>query len=196
MFYHFASKRYAALRPIALQRDKQKRINELLQNGATPEGLESYIHEVYFFLGTPTVAQIKRMQRAGFWRWNMNQMYIYTVDPSRIKGVTSVRITSTPQQRDYDNLHWDVFIKSGQSRRMYFDARDKYLLETYGIKPEMTIKEFVDHPLLSDWSDFDKHFEYNLAHGYKDQYASYIPHVAVSVTLPIAPKAINKVTIT
>ena len=43
----------------------------------------------------------------------------------------------------------------------------------------------LDKNLVKNWKDNDKHFKINARYGNKNQYASYIPHIQISVEKPL-----------
>lgn len=208
--YHISNSLYKDLRPLKLQQNGLLKIQEMMSKGYSREYLNVYGLEVNFFFNPISKEHIEKMILNGFNNWNLSEFYLYTIDLTKLKDMNYnyVSVSSTKQQRDYDDANWSTFEKryehyydSGDMvnwvkyKTKYVNDRDKYLLDKFNIKKKMTIDELIKHPLLSDWLDFDKHFKYNLKHGNKKQYASYIPHVQFSVNEPIDYIKVEKIKI-
>lgn len=200
--YHISNQRYKDLRPLILQPHADRRIKELTNKGVSRQSLDDYIREVNFMLGKPTRSQIQTMVKAGFKNWGTRSTFVYGLDIRSIVNPLYVRVTSTPESTKYDTEHWDKFYDSikdltgeqlSNARREYIANREHYLFKKYGIKTRMTVMELINHPLLQSWPDWDTHFNYNLRHGNKDQYASHIPHIQVAVETPIAYSTIQEI---
>ena len=207
LIYHIAGKKFQDLRPLKLQTKGKERIEQMRRDSYSEDYLQEYITEINFFFGKPTLEQKERMVAEGFVNWNSKDTYVHTVNTDDIKRLNYnyVKITSTPQQREYDNLYWDDFIKKykdvfnngsneewGEVKQKYLDKREEYLLKRYGIKEKMDLNELTSHKQLSSWNNFNEHFEFNLKHGNKEQYASYIPHIQLSVSKPLIPLEVIK----
>lgn len=209
--YHISNSLYKDLRPLKLQQNGLIKIQEMMSKGYSKEYVDIYGLEVNFFFNPITKEHIEKMILNGFSNWNLSEFYLYTIDLNKLKDMNYnyISVTSTKQQRDYDDANWSVFEKKYghyydvgdmvnwvKYKTIYATNRDKYLLDKFNIKKEMMLDELVKHPLLSDWIDFDKHFNYNLKYGNKKQYASYIPHIQFSVNEPIDYIKVEKIKIT
>lgn len=197
--YHISGNKYKDLRPLKLQPDGNRRMKELLERGVS----ESYFKEINFFLGKPTKDQINLAVKEGFKNWDLPRFYIYQVDLRNLKHLNYISITSTPQHSQYIEVYWDKFYEENKhlpggefskAKFKWLEGRDKYLDKHYDIRPRMGIDEIVGNPNYDDWCDFDKWFDYNLRHGDKKQYASYIPHLQVSVDRAIKYDRVEEIT--
>ena len=108
-----------------------------------------------------------------------------------------IYLTSTPEQIEYDNKHWDKFYKrynigslkvnedaDRERMRGYKRERDLYL-ENLGVLRIPTIG-FMENPYIQNLiEDYDDFVKYNIKHGYRSQYASYIPHVHTQLVNPL-----------
>ena len=208
--YHISNNLYKDLRPLKLQDNGLIKIQEMMSKGYSKEYIDKYGLEVNFFFNPITKEHIEKMILNGFTNWNLSEFYLYTIDLHKLKDINYnyISVTSTKQQRDYDDANWSAFEKKYEHyydagdmvnwikyKTIYATNRDKYLLDKFNIKKEMVIDELIKHPLLSDWLNFDKYFNYNLKHGNKKQYASYIPHIQFSVSEPIEYIKVEKIKI-
>lgn len=200
LLYHISDSQYSELKQFQLQPNGIDKLEELRKLGMSEDYLKEYIHEVNFFFEQPTLEQKNLMVKNGFKNWDTEDTFIHVVDTSTIK-YNYITIASTPEERSYDLVHWNDFLKRTKhltdkeyfvERDLYKKERDSYLEKYFGIKPKMTMEELEKHKLLSKWSDFKEHFLHNLRYGNKEQYQSFIPHVQISVNEPIKVKDIIK----
>ena len=70
----------------------------------------------------------------------------------------------------------------------YIQRRREHLLKRYGIPFNADIDSFVKHKQWKHWAS-PEHLEYNLTHGDKDQYATYIPHLTIELSEPAKYKS-------
>ena len=200
--YHLSNNLYKDIRPLAFQTGGTKHLNKMRKQGYN--NVEKYSFEVNLFLKPFTLKHINQMVEAGFNNWKMDEAYLYTIDLDRLMvdvDYKYIAVTSTPQQTEYDNKHWDAFSKKNEKLsdkdwraavKEYKERREFYLANRYGIKEFKTVEEFKRNPNLRSWMDFDKQFEYNLEHGNKRQYASYITHIQIGALQPLIPTDVNK----
>ena len=73
-----------------------------------------------------------------------------------------------------------------KQKEEYFNNRQNYL-NTLGIEKQMNFEQLsnLDKNMVKNWKDNDKHFKINARYGNKNQYASYIPHIQISVEKPL-----------
>jgi hypothetical protein len=215
--YHVANtNKYKDIRPLAFQKDGKNRVKELLGKGYSVSYLDDYSKEINAFLGPVKMKDINGLINAGFNVWSnlKNNAYLYRInlnDPINLSKIMTVDITSTPQQIDYDNKHWDKFKKNldkyyklsdkefekvkdefFEKKKVYFDERNSYL-KRLGIKKVKTLQEFRKSPFLDDWANTDKYFKKNITCGNKTQYASCIPHIQVKVSGPLKYESVEKI---
>lgn len=202
--YHISSKLYQDLRPLKLIKHGQKKLRLLIGQGhLSKDQAGDYSSEINFFFGKPSKEQITKAISHGFKNWDMDKVYIYRVNIRDLRNSNYVSVTSTPQQISYDDANWDNLkedaTKSGLSfdefKKAYKEQRTIRLSE-YGVPYKTSIDELLKNRHLKDWSDFDKYFEINLKKGNKGQYASYIPHVQVSVNKPVVYDSVELVDLT
>lgn len=171
----------------------------------TEAAVRRYAKEINFFFNKPTRKHIEAMIEVGFKNWDNQVTYIYRVDLTKLTLEPNyVFVTSTEQQHQYTELYWEEFWEQAgdkysdnfqEGREEFIRLMREYLKTHYRIK-DMSIKELVNHKFLSDWLDFEKHFDRNLRLGNKNQYASYIPHVQMSVEKPIRYEDYEFITLT
>lgn len=193
--YHISNKKYENIKSIQLQPNAIDKLERLRAEGLSEDFLLDYITEVNFFLSPPDSSHKERMQQGGFKNWDGEVLYVHVVETDLIEHLYNYAyITSTPQQRQYDEVHWEEFYVNNEhleapqfskEKRKYLEKREQHLEEFYAIKPRMRFEDLENHKLLHEWLDFDKHFIYNLKHGLKNQYQTYIPHVQVSIKEPL-----------
>ena len=207
LVYHISNALYNDLRPLKLQPNSKVQIDKMLKDGYSFEYVTMYSKEVNFFISPISKEHIDTMVEHGFKNWDIPEHYIYVVDLNTVKDYNYISVTSTPEQREYDEMHWNAFLdKYGNHydnkewdiwkivKKGYYEDRDKWLLEKYNIKAKMDIYEFTNHKLYTKWANFKEHFKYNLEHGSKKQYASFIPHIQLSVNKPIQFKTVELIT--
>lgn len=166
---------------------------------------DAYNSEVSLFLGKITVNHIDSLVDNGFTVYRTKNISRYTISLSEnIKNIESISVTSTPQQTEYNDLYYDerflkVFGENPKKDKEYYNKwpsfieeykrdRKEYLYKQYGIKDDMSLKEYLSLPYLKDWSDMDKYVNINLEEGNKNQHASYIPHVQLKLKKPLIIK--------
>lgn len=181
--YHVGNQKWEDLRPVSLQTMTTEELNgkrEFLLQYMTEDRLRTYFEEINFFVGKITKQHVDLLIKSGFNNWNMEEVYLYTVDLKKVKkSISYIKIKSTPEQAEYDVKHW-----KGHNEN-YFKRRKKYLSKQ-GLGIDINLSEYLKNPLIDKYKeDIDKHVEYNIIHGDKGQYASYIPHIHVNVNEPI-----------
>ncbi len=174
-----------------------------------------YIKTASFLLEPIPLDIIKRYKEEGFTAWNSDSLYEYKIDilenKKRFDG--SIKLTSTPEQLKYDKQHWEktfrknnidltrikndnhyweinkeIFLKI---KTKYFEDRTKFLNKIYGY---LTPSSYAVSEKIKDLREENiKWLEYNLIHGDKEQYASYIPHIHTPIKKPLRPLTINKI---
>lgn len=152
--------------------------------------LKSYDSRISLLLTYVTTDEIRKFAKAGFEPWKMEQAYMYILDTDKIKGYEYAIMQSTRQQQAYDLKHWskdmdpvsdeDFF----EARKEYTIRRDAYLLKHHNIVTKSSIETLTENKLYKNWSRHDW-ISYNLKHGDKDQYATYIPHIQLHLTEPL-----------
>lgn len=181
--YHISNKKYDVLKSRQQQGDNDK-------NKPTSESFE-----INFILAKITKEDIKKYVEAGFKRWDMEETYLYIINPADITDYDYASITSTPEQREYDERVWD---DSGVSdddfkawKKEYIKTREQFLWKEYKIPVQGLLGEFLNHPKYSNWASH-KWIDENLKTGNKNQYASNIPHLQIRVNQPIKPESVIK----
>lgn len=158
--------------------------------------LKPWDNNISFLLRAPTKELVKEYIKAQFTKWEMDECYLYVVDPREVINYTYASMESTSEQLNYDDKHWDSTIEKLPDRQ-YFPAKRRYMqkrknfLENKGIKSKMTLYEIFSHKEYYNWSNMNW-FQYNLKHGDKNQYATCIPHVQVNTTFPIQYEKVIK----
>lgn len=182
--YHIASEEYDVLKTNAM---------------VTGEDVW-YDKEVNFFLTVIHARDIKTFAKAGFSNYNMKHAYLYVVDPNNIVNYNHASITSTPEQQTWDEEHlelWDELTAGDQGvdfsagKKEYMKLRRAELLKQYGILDKGDIEFYMNNKRYLDWSD-RKWLDYNLKHGRKDQYATFIPHIQINTDTPIKYEKVVK----
>lgn len=199
--YHIAANYYRDLRSLTLQ-DRRGPKDVKVD--------KEYLKEINFFLNAPTKQHKERMVRNGFVNWDVENTYVYEIDAANMdeRNINYIRVVSIPQEREYNRKHFDNTMKEHERKYPgemdteqawdatideYLRKRAVFLKRKYNIPEKFnTLEELFNHPLYPEWSNFEEHFEYNLQHGNKKQYASYIPHVQISVNKPVKYDDFNK----
>jgi hypothetical protein len=182
--YHVSSQLYKDLRSKAILDPNNK-------------DLRSYDSRISLLLTYVTTDEIRKFAKAGFERWNMEHAYMYILDVDKIKGYEHAIMQSTKQQAAYDLKHWSNEMDPvsdedfPEARKEYGLRRDAYLLSQHGIPTKVPIEAFTENKLYADWASHDW-IKYNMKHGDKDQYASYIPHMQLHLNEPLVYQDVVK----
>ena len=195
--YHVGKKGYDVIKPGGMVRtpEERKKFQEKYP-AMTDNEMDIYDYEINAFLGPVTKEMVLLLKNNGFINWNVDELYLYKInvtDPAN-KSIEYFRVTSTPEQMEYDKKHWDKmyfkykyltdedfekvkneFIKDKQN---YMLKRAKYLKQ-FNTDTELTLAQFlnINKKRYADWCDTEKYFKLNAMYGSKKQYATYIPHV-------------------
>jgi len=201
--YHIGAKGYKDIRPLKFQKDNIKM--KEIKAKSSPEYFESYISQVNAFLGNVTRDELSLLKKAEFKLYqDIDNLYIYKInlnDPVNRSKIKNINITSTSQQREYDNKHWKKFYKETKllADKEYFKAKGQYIkkredyLKSKGIISTTDVDRFFNLPYIEDWSNVKKHFKKNIMCGNKNQYASCIPHIQVQVNGPLKFESVSKI---
>lgn len=201
--YHYSAEKYKDIRSLALS-GNTARIEELK---AKHNVSDSYLNSVSMFLSPMDKKHIETMIDNGFSNYESKHTYRYTIDLNSIKDVIDyIEVTSTPEQKAYDDKYFDAFYADYERKHPndpddvywksaisdYVTDRETYLSKNYNIHTRYTVDQFIDE-CKPEWLEFDKHFDNNLEHGSKKQYATYIPHIMLHITKPIKYEKIEKI---
>lgn len=197
--YHISNQLYADLRPLTLQSGGKAKIEEMKSKGY--KSVNTYKKEINFFFNPIDTSHVKRLIGQGFSRWKHPRLYLYTVNVGSelfTKNYNYFSVSSTPQELAYNDKYWDGFWRENRNadnwdelKAKWLADRERYLHVRHGIKPRMSREELMSHGLLQDWQDLEKHLNINIAKGNRNQYASCIPHIQLSVNEPIAFESIR-----
>jgi len=198
--YHISNKVYEDIRPLWLQKNNTKLKNNIKELIGSKR-FESYKYEVSAFISPIKQEHIELMTNEGFKPWINNGLYIYEINLDDNKdSIISMSITSHPEQQEFMDKRW----KKWYDRHKYL-SNDEFFLAKKGLKIEMAIEtnipqhmsleEFKDIIVGKDWCDMDKFIKLNIEKGSKEQYASYIPHVSISISKPLKFNSMKKITL-
>jgi len=160
---------------------------------------KTYKYEVNGFLEAPRSISIDKLISNGFKPWENNGLYIHTIDLDKNRDrINYISITSHPEQQEYMGKHWNKWYKGHKhlNNTDFFKAKTvlkELMAKDTGIPSEMTLDEFKEISKDRNWYDFDKFVDINIKYGSKKQYASYIPHVQVSVNRGLIVERITNV---
>jgi hypothetical protein len=161
---------------------------------------------------------IEKYRKSGFKAWGKpgEPIYEYQINVSKNKNafVGNIKFTSTKEQTDFTNKNnWDNYFKKRgidtkkipnddeywnknqekifRIRKDYKDAKSKHLTS---LIPIITPSNYKDSAWIKKMKNNWKWFlDYNLKHGSKSQYASYIPHIHTEIKLPLKIEKVNKI---
>ena len=197
--YHISNKLYKDIRPLGLQDnyDSSKLVDAPYD--------KKYINEVSLFLSPITKDNVKDMRDNGFTTWGDGKLYLYVIDLDKQSKdtVSHVMLTSTPEQTVYDDTNWNKIMGSrkviNNLSAEEFKIRFTKYTEDRSKALEYSNKEVplenlytIDNDIWEDLTDMDKWVEYNIKFGSKEQYASYIPHLIVTVTKPLKIESVSR----
>ena len=189
--YHYSPTRLHAIAPLRFQDSERakKRMKELEDSAG-----ESYFSTLSFFPFPVSPESVKRLQDAGFSQWGSVPLIEHKVDLSKEKDkIRFIELVATPEQNEFFYEHWAKMVKSEPGTPEFDAEKAEYLkLETARVRqigqgPWRSVKEFSKS---KGWKHFkspssEKWVDLNLEKGNKAQYATYIPHIIVTVTGPL-----------
>ena len=163
-----------------------------------------------------TKEQVLSFRKAGFVNWGKVSDPLCEYKISVIDNKTAfegpINITSTEEQFKYDKANWDSSLKklgldsSKFSDEKYWEKnQDKFFKfkKDYMKKREQYLKKYttvspndwkLSNPIIKKLiRNQDKNVAYNLKHGNKSQYASYIPHIHTIITKALVPTSVTKI---
>jgi len=179
---------------------------------------EKYSRSFSAFFAPISKEQIEKIRKAGFIAWGKpgDPIYEYQISISDNKNsfVNPIKLTSTIEQREFINKTWDKYWKDNniniekirkddnywkdnkskylKLRKEYSNKEDKYL-KSKGVYT-VTINDFESSSVIKKLRlTQSKNINYNIIHGNKRQYATYIPHIHSGITKPLIPEKITKI---
>jgi hypothetical protein len=203
--YHIGKKGYKDIRPLKFLKDHPnfKIASKRFKN--FPEKLEEYLSEINAFLGPVSEQDLLELKNKGFKQYqNIDNLYLYKINLNSSKNRSKIKkmeMTSIKEQLDFNNKNWDNFYKKNKelpdkewfkNKELYFKKQHEFIINK-GIKyKNLNINTLKNNSKLQEWSDVKKWFKYNSIHGNKEQYASCIPHIQISVSAPLEFESVQK----
>ena len=73
-------------------------------------------------------------------------------------------------------------------KKNYKKGRSAFLKNKLGFSENVSLSEYsnIGKEVVENWADLDKLVDYNIEHGNKLQYATYIPHLRIKADAPLA----------
>ena len=196
--YHVGPKPYEDIRPLAFQKDNEEAV-ALTKEIIGEVAFETYQYEVSAFIEPITPELIKKLVDNGFERWKADVLYEHTINlDANVSAINYINITSHPEQQAFMDKHWlkwydehkdldsDAFNKARQ-------ALKRQMSKETGIPMNMSLKEFKNVLRKRIWCNMEYYVNLNVEKGSKRQYASYIPHVQISVNKPLIVENVVKI---
>ena len=196
--YHISNGVYEDLRAAKFQINNKDAIKRVTDNYYDDETGEIATRSISLFLDKLTNKNVVDLIENGFENYSSENLYLYTIDLNKnIDTIDSIEVTSTKEQDNYDNEHWspdgkpeDEFILY---RKEYQIARSKYLMK-YGFDNRVTLSEYLSNTRIQKIKDnYQKSIKFNIEHGSKYQYATYIPHLLVVTKGPIVYESVVQI---
>ena len=114
-----------------------------------------------------------------------------------------IYITSSPEQIKYDEKHWDSFWDKNdgienKTSEEFSILRNEYgklwMKEYYKIYKSLTPYKYPSNDRVFGLIFYyERYIKYNIKHGNKNQYASYIPHIHTVINKPLIVESIKKI---
>ena len=197
--FHVSDKRLKDVRPLALQKGNtrhKREVKELIGEAR----YETYQYEINAFLEPPKQSDIDRLVSAGFTAWANNGLFIYKINlDDNIDNILSIRITSHPEQHKFMDKYWSKWYEKHKhlNNDEFYKAKKELIkqmsIET-GIPYQMSLEEFKILASEKDWYGFSEFVTLNIEKGSKRQYATYIPHVQITVKKPLTIEKVTEIT--
>ena len=189
--YHFGKSGYEDIRPLALQDIKNIEEHKLYKM-LGKEKFKTYFNEVNTFINDISKDEVKNLIDNGFKNWDVKDLTKYEINLDDNKDkIDSISITSIPDTSEWYSKHWDDWYEKHKdlNDKEYVKAkeelRDRMLNELKLTTTFKSIEKFQEYANNKDWCDNEKFVEYNIENGFKSQYASYIPHIQITVNAPL-----------
>lgn len=202
--YHIGKKGYEDIKSGGMVRTPEEIKEFQLKHKLSDEYMKQYNSEINAFLAPVKKKHVQILRNKGFTNWGDGELYQYKININRPENQNPnyYSVTSIPEQTKYDkkefpklynpvkDLSDEEFEKIKptylKQKEEYFNNRQNYL-NTLGIEKQMNFEQLsnLDKNMVKNWKDNDKHFKINARYGNKNQYASYIPHIQISVEKPL-----------
>jgi len=203
--WHFASGIFKDLRPVGMQNRKAilEKKTELEKRTYSKEKIDEYLKTIYFFTDKTvlTYDQVETLRKNEFKVWqNKDSLYSYKLSLLENKNfIDKIQFFSTEQENNYNDKNWDKAFATVKSinefniaKREYERNKWDFLLKEYGIKEYYTVDEYINDVDKIITQNSDYYLRLNIKKGSRSQYASYIPHIGVTVNKPLEASLITK----
>ena len=195
--YHVSSEIREDIRPIAFQNKNKKQIDDLV-NLIGAARFETYKYEINAFLEPLTSELVSELVDNDFSLWESNGLFQHEINLDENEdAINYIRITSHPEQQAFMDKHWDDWYDEHKhlNNDEFSEAKavlKKIMAVKTGIPDKMTLEEFKIVYKDHKWCNIDYFVKLNIEKGSKKQYASYIPHLQISVNKPLTVSSVEK----
>jgi len=207
--YHYSNKKFPEIKT-------REMLGMELPEQATPDS--NYNKTVSLVPAPLSPEIIKKYRQTGFKAWGNSgdPIYEYKISISKNKNafVKNIKFTSVEEQTKYEkNNNWDRFFKDrgidtkkilkdddywDKNQDKYFKIKKEYKSNMYNYLERVLPKVTPDNYKKLDWikkikDRWNWYLEYNLKHGSKSQYATYIPHIHTEIKAPLKIESVKKI---
>jgi len=197
--YHVSSEIREDIRPVAFQNKSKKQTDDLIKLIGAAR-FETYKYEINAFLEPMTSELVNELIDNGFNVWKSNGLFLHEINLDENEdAINYIRVTSHPEQQAFMDEHWDDWYNRHKdlNDNDFNEAKTalkKLMAIKTGIPDEMTLEEFKTIYKDHKWCNIDYFVKLNIEKGSKRQYASYIPHLQISVNKPLTVSSVEKLT--